>query len=164
MVGGRAAAMIAVEQRRTWVDNRHSEDAAAVTRNEQERRYPGFGHNGGPPLALPSRPRGRPSKSTRELREQILDQLAEGKPIRRICTAPGMPSSETIRCWRRADPEFARQFEMAQEFGWQLLAEDLFQRVEEACRQGGVARARLIFNTGRWYLARQAPRFFGGGW
>jgi hypothetical protein len=75
-----------------------------------------------------------------------------------------MPSSETIRCWRRADPEFARQFAMAQRFGWELLAEDLFERVEEALRTGSVARARLIFNTGRWYLARQAPGFFGGGW
>jgi hypothetical protein len=137
-----------------------------VTRNSPARQYPGPGHNGGPPLVTtaPPRHRGRPSKSTPELREKILDQLAEGKPIRRICRSPGMPSSETIRCWRRADPGFARQFERAQEFGWQLLAEDLLQKVEEACRQGNVARARLIFNTGRWYLARQAPRFFGGSW
>ena len=75
-----------------------------------------------------------------------------------------MPSSETIRCWRRADPDFARQFAMAQQFGWQLLAEDLLVRVEEALRTGSVARARLIFNIGRWVLARQAPGFFGGGW
>jgi hypothetical protein len=97
------------------------------------------------------------------LRERVLDQLAEGKPIRRICKAPDMPSSETIRCWRRADPEFARHFAMAQQFGWEWLAEDLFVRVEETLRKGNVTGARLIFNTGRWYLARQAPGFFGGG-
>jgi hypothetical protein len=138
----------------------------AVTRNPTGQQYPGPGQNGGPPLAgaTPRRGPGRPSKSTAEMRERILDQLAEGKPIRRICRAPDMPSSETIRCWRRADPEFARHFRMAQEFGWQLLAEDLFTKVEEALRTGSVARARLIFNTGRWYLARQAPSFFGGGW
>ena len=143
---------------------KYLEGKATVTGNKQGRPHPGVGHNGGPPLAAPSRARGRPSKSTPAFREKILDQLAEGKSLRRICRAPGMPSSETIRCWRRADPEFARQFDMAQEFGWQLLAEDLVQRVEEACRQGNVARARLIFSIGRWRLARQAPRFFGGGW
>jgi hypothetical protein len=74
-----------------------------------------------------------------------------------------MPSSETIRCWRRADPMFARHFDMAQQFGWELLAEDLFMRVEDACHQGNVAGAKLIFDTGRWVLARQAPGVFGGG-
>jgi hypothetical protein len=142
------------------------ENNKPVTRNLAPRQAPGPGHNGGPPLAtkVPPRRRGRPSKFTPERRERILDQLAEGKPIRRICSAPDMPSAETIRCWRRPDPEFARQFDLAQQFGWQLLAEDLFEKVEAACRQGNVARARLIFNIGRWSLARQAPRFFGGGW
>ncbi len=74
-----------------------------------------------------------------------------------------MPTSETIRCWRRADPEFARRFAFAQEFGWQLLAEELVERAGEAIQQGNVARARMIFDTGRRYLARQAPGFFGGG-
>jgi hypothetical protein len=74
-----------------------------------------------------------------------------------------MPSSETIRCWRRDDPEFARQFASAQEAGWHGLAEGLFMRVEKACQQGNVARAKLIFDSGRWYLARQAPGYFGGG-
>lgn len=141
------------------------EDNKSVTRNLAVRQVPGPGHNGGPPLAptVAPRPRGRPSISTPELRERILDQLAEGKSIRRICRAPDMPSSETIRCWRRADPEFARHFAMAQQFGWDWLAEDLFARVMEALDKGNVAGARLIFNTGRWYLARQAPGFFGGG-
>jgi hypothetical protein len=135
-----------------------------VTRNGPGHQHVGPGHNNGPPLAPSVRRRGRPSKSTSELRERILDQLAEGKPIRRICAAPGMPSSETLRCWRQADPEFARHFELAQKFGWHLLTEDLVEKVNAACDQGNVARARLIFNAGRWYLARQAPGFFGGGW
>jgi len=140
------------------------EESEAVTRNMPGQQFPGPGHNGGPPLTPPPRRRGRPSKSTPELRERILDGLIEGKPLRQICRAPGMPSSETIRCWRRADPEFARQFAMAQRFGWEMLAEDLFERVEKACHEGSVARARLIFNVGRRILARQAPGFFGGGW
>lgn len=136
-----------------------------VTRNVSGQRQPGIGHNGGPSLdtIAPSRPRGRPSKSTPKLRRRILYQLARGKPVRLICRASGMPSSETLRCWRRADPEFARQFNLAQHFGWEWLTDDLFERVEAACRQGSAARARLIFDTGRWYLARQAPAYFGGG-
>jgi hypothetical protein len=140
------------------------EEREAVTRNLPGQQCAGPGHNGGPPLIPPPRPRGRPSKSTSELRERILDGLIEGKPIRRICCTPDMPSSETIRCWRRADPEFARQFAFAQQAGWEWLAEDLVAQVEEVLRTGSAARARLIFNTGRRILARQAPRFFGGGW
>jgi transposase-like protein len=136
-----------------------------VTRNSRTTVGGGPGHNGGPPLDAATLPRlrGRPSKGTPELRERILEQLAEGKSIRRICRMLEMPSSETIRCWRRSDAEFARQLDLAQEFGWQLLAEDLFAKVEEAINTGSVARARLIFATCRWRLARQAPGFFGGG-
>jgi len=141
-----------------------TDESEAVTCNLPTQEYPGPGHNGGPPLTRPPRRRGRPSKSTPDLRERILAGLVEGKPIRRICRAPDTPSSETIRCWRRADPEFARQFAAAQRFGWECLAEDLFERVEKACHQGNVARARLIFNVGRRILARQAPGFFGGAW
>jgi hypothetical protein len=101
-----------------------------------------------------------PSKSPPELREQILNLLTKGKPNRRICRSPGMPSSETVRCWRRADPEFARQFDIARQCG---VTDDLFVRVEEACAQGDVALAKLIFDNGRWLLARQVPRFFDGG-
>ena len=141
-----------------------TDESEAVTCNLPTQEYAGPGHNGGPPLTPPPRRRGRPSKSTPDLRERILEGLVEGMPIRRICRAPAMPSSETIRCWRRADPEFARRFAMAQEFGWQSLAEDLFARVEQALRTGSPARARLIFNIGRRILARQAPGFFGGAW
>jgi hypothetical protein len=135
----------------------------AVTRNSSQVLRSDPTHNGGPPLATAARRRGRPSKFTPELRDRILEKLVEGLPICRICSAPGMPSSETVRCWRRDDPKFARQFDSAQELGWHRLAEELFLRVETACHQGSVARARLIFDTGRWYLARQAPGFFGGG-
>ena len=98
------------------------------------------GHNGGPHLDR------RPAESVHAhvARERILDQLAKGKPNRGICRAPGMPSSETIRCWRHADPEFARQFAFAQQCGWDWLADDLVARVDEACRQGNVARASLF--------------------
>src|SRR4051794_13716730 len=98
----------------------------AATRESETRFGPRPGHNGGPQLkTAPRRRRGRPGKSTPELQGRILEKLAQGKSIRRICLAPDMPSSETIRCWRRADAEFSRQFDLAQEFGWHCLAEDL---------------------------------------
>ncbi len=124
----------------------------------------GPGHNHGPPLVIErqrARP-GRPSKSRPELRECILDRLTFGEPIRRICKAPGMPTPETIRYWRRTDAIFSRQFDAAQKLGWQYLADDLFSRVREALDQGDTTGAKLLFDTGRRYLARQAPKYFGG--
>ena len=61
---------------------------------------------------------GRPSLFTAKVWEQILNGLAEGMPLSRICAAPGMPCPETIRCWRRDDPRFAREFDFAQQCGW----------------------------------------------
>ena len=105
---------------------------------------------------------GRPSLFTAEVWEQILNGLAEGIPLSRICATPGMPCPETIRCWRRDDPGFAREFDFAQQCGWDYLAFDLVRRVNDATCQGDAAAARAILSYGRWYLARQAPSYFGG--
>ncbi len=117
------------------------------------------GHNGGPSL-LPRAP-GRPSISTPELRDRILDLLMEGVPLRVICRTPGMPSRRTVYRWCGDDPAFERQCCWAQEEGYVLLACHVVDEVEEAMKTHDAASARLIFNIRRQQLARQAPGYFG---
>ncbi len=119
-----------------------------------------MGHNGGLPLA--PRPPGRPSISTPELRDRILDLLSEGVPLRVICRTEGVPSRETVYRWRRSDPAFDRMCIFAQEQGYIDMAERVVAEVDQVLERRGVAWARLVFNWRREQLARMNPAYFGG--
>jgi len=96
--------------------------------------------------------------------ERIVQRLLDGVPVARMCREPGMPDPETIRRWRRADPEFDGLFRFAQEEGWCELAHQVVADLESALAAGvPVERVRLMFDVRRWLLARQAPEFFGTG-
>lgn len=119
-----------------------------------------IGHNGGP--VLEPRPPGRPSISTSELRDRILDLLGEGIPLRVICRTEGVPSRETVYRWRRSDPAFDRMCIFAQEQGYIDMAERVVAEVDQVLERRGVAWARLVFNWRREQLARMNPAYFGG--
>ncbi|HEY8612349.1 MAG TPA: hypothetical protein VIL69_13785 [Roseomonas sp.] len=95
---------------------------------------------------------------------RIVDRLADGVPLARMCREPGMPDPETVRRWRRSNPSFDALFHVAQVEGWRELAQRVVEDVEAALAAGAsVERARLMFDARRWLLARQAPEFFGSG-
>ena len=119
------------------------------------------GHNGGPALAC--RTLGRPSISTPELRDCILDLLMNGVPLRVICRTPGMPSRRTLYRWRGDDPAFERACRWSQEEGYVSLACRVSDEVEAMMKVGGARLARQVFNFRRQQLARQAPAYFGDG-
>ncbi len=118
-----------------------------------------IGHNGGPELER--RAPGRPSIATPEMRDSILELLAEGVPLRVICRTPGMPSRSTVFNWRRDDPEFERLFVFMQIEGYAGLIEKVREEVEAVMEKRGTAMARLVFNWRRQQLARMNPRFLG---
>ena len=119
-----------------------------------------IGHNGGP--SMKRRPPGRPSMSTPELRDRILDLLAEGVPMRVICRTAGMPSRATVVRWRRADAGFDSVCRLMQLEGYDHLMRCVVDEVERVMKKRGAAIGRLVFNLRREQLARMNPRFFGG--
>ena len=120
------------------------------------------GHNGGPALdPLPPRQPGRPSLSTSEVRDAIRDRLANGIPLAVIGREAGMPSAPTISRWRRADRKFDESCHSAQQFGYDIMAEEVFEEVQLNIDRLGCRAARWIFNLRCQKLARQAPRYFG---
>ncbi len=119
-------------------------------------------HNGGPALEPPHRlQRGRPSICTPEVQDAIMDQLGEGIPLAVIGREPGMPSAPTISRWRRADRKFDEACRFAQQWGYDALAENVFEEVQLNIDRLGCRAARLIFNLRCQKLARQVPRYFG---
>ena len=118
-----------------------------------------MGHNGGPPLA--PRPPGRPTISTPEMRDRILELLWDGIPLRVICRTAGMPGRQTIYRWRHADPAFDLSFKSCQTEGYIQLMEQVIEEVERILDKRGPKMARLVFNWRRQQLSRMNPAFFG---
>jgi len=116
--------------------------------------------NGGPPLE-PRRP-GRPPISE-EVRERVLELLAEGVPLKQICRTPGLPCNTTVHRWRHADPEFDRQVRQMAQYGRELLLEMVSEQFEQIVQKFPVKIARRWWNLRRRELIRINPVFFGGG-
>jgi hypothetical protein len=117
-------------------------------------------HNGGPPLE--PRRRGRPTISTPELRERVLELLGEGLPLRALSRTPGLPSREAVYKWRRADPEFDRSCRDSAQAGRINLVEMVFEECDRLLEEAGAAVARKVFNLRRRQLVKVNPQYFGG--
>lgn len=75
------------------------------------------------PVVTPKK-NGRPSKYTKEIAEQICQQLSEGIPLREICRQDGMPAWRTIYDWMYRDKELAAAIAHARDLGYDNLAEE----------------------------------------
>jgi hypothetical protein len=95
-----------------------------------------------------------PLKATFAVR--ILELLAEGRSLRRICAASGMPARRTVRAWQDNDPEFAAAVIRAREIGFEERAE---AAVEEAKASDNAPLGRLAFDAERWYLGKLSQAF-----
>ena len=59
---------------------------------------------------------GRPSMFSEEMAERIIEAISgTNKSIRQICDEEGMPSTRTLRRWRRLHPEFDADVKAAHE-------------------------------------------------
>jgi transposase-like protein len=122
---------------------------------------------------------GRPTLYTPELAERILHEVADGRSVRDICRADGMPAGSTVRLWVLADRDgFAARFERARRFAHLDMAEELLEIIDDGrndwmerrAQQGDPAaaeyretarRSRLRFDGRRWILARELPDIYG---
>lgn len=103
--------------------------------------------------------RGRPSIYTQQLADDICKALAEGKSLRSICRAEGMPTEATVRMWAADDREgFYSQYTRARDIGLDCVADEVFEIAD-----GGKdhQRDRLRFDARRWYLSKLAPKRYG---
>jgi hypothetical protein len=122
---------------------------------------------------------GRPTLYTPELAERILFEVADGRSVRDICRADGMPAGSTVRLWVVADRDgFAARFERARRFAHLDMAEELLEIIDDGrndwmerrAQQGDPAaaeyretarRSRLRFDGRRWILSRELPDIYG---
>lgn len=130
--------------------------------------------------ATPKAPakRGRPSKFTPEIADQICRRLAEGEPLRQICRDENMPAWRTIYDWLLNDKDFSARIAHARELGEEAIAQECLDIADNATndwmetygRDGAelyklngehIQRSKLRIETRLKLLAKWNPRKWG---
>lgn len=97
-------------------------------------------------------------KTSPEIMDIIVEQLAQGMSLRAICSPDDMPDRNTVMRWWDADPEYAAKCARARDVGFDDQAEKLAEDIES---DPDVARARLKFDYRKWYLSKLRPKVYG---
>lgn len=120
------------------------------------------------------RPKGSVVYKPEEYADEIVEWIADGKPLREYCRQSGKPSKDVIYEWEKVDPEFARRIARAREFGEDEIALDALAIADHTAddtitdEKGNarpnsewVARSRLRVETRLKLLAKWNPRKWG---
>lgn len=119
--------------------------------------------------------RGRPSKYTDAIAEEICRRLADGESLTAICKDDGMPAESRVREWVIDNREgFAAEYARARE----VQAEHLFDEILAISDDGRrdytededgnpvvdhdhINRAKLRVDARKWYLSKVLPKKYG---
>jgi hypothetical protein len=122
---------------------------------------------------------GRPTLYTPELADRILFELSDGRTLRDICRADGMPATATIRLWALEDRDgFAARYRTARENAHHDMSDEIVEIIDDGrndwmerrARDGGlvtvpnpesVARSRLRYEGRTWLLKNRLPKQYG---
>ena len=97
---------------------------------------------------------------TDELVQDILEQLADGKSLRQICSSPDMPSRHTVMRWQDQNAEFATKCARARE--WQAdYMDDLVLETANACTPETAQADRVKISAYQWRASKLAPKKYG---
>ncbi|MCR9245179.1 MAG: hypothetical protein NXI31_09115 [bacterium] len=84
-----------------------------------------------------------------DIAKDVCDWICEGNYLRDYCRQPDTPSTRTIYNWIAKDPEFARRFRSAREFGELMIAEQYLEVADSLAGMtmvGNTIRSRREFN------------------
>lgn len=103
----------------------------------------------------------------------ICARLAEGEPLAVILRHLGIPK-ETVRDWRKLDPEISAQFDEARDLGFDAIAHDCLSIADDGSRDymstadgrevpdhDHISRSKLRIETRLKLLAKWDPRRYG---
>ena len=99
---------------------------------------------------------GRPSKKTPEVVEELLNRLAHGEPMARICDDDHMPSFKTVWTWEEDDEDFRKLSARARRHGTHFLADECLAIADEDAEDSAaIQRNKLRVDTrlrliGKW--------------
>ena len=108
-------------------------------------------------------------KRTPELEQSILERVAAGESLRKVCDAKGMPDPATVRYWAVTDPEFGERFKIARMVQAHevvdLMTEELdrppVMTKDGKVDHGEIQLRKLRVDTYKWILAKMLPKVYG---
>jgi hypothetical protein len=105
------------------------------------------------------RPRGRPSKFTQEIAEEICERLSRGEPLAVICRDVKMPDPSVVWDWTKRDEAFSQAIARARVAGFDAIADDCMAIADD--RTDDPASRRVRVETRLKLLAKWDPKRYG---
>ena len=97
---------------------------------------------------------------TKELTEQICQELMNGQPLTRICSRKELPSIATVNRWISKDPSFAKQITNARRVGTQFYLDKMIEELETmSAKDVGIVREKL--HHYRLLASKLLPSLYG---
>lgn len=112
-----------------------------------------------------------------EIADEILERLAQGQALRKICEDLHMPTASSVIGWvNRDESGFAERYARAREVGYALLADELIHIADtpmigtksvskatglEITEGDMIEHRRLQVDTRKWMLAKMLPKVYG---
>lgn len=95
----------------------------------------------------------RPSLYSDEIADKVCERLANGEPLRKICSDSKMPSFTTVWKWEKDMPEFAKLSARARDIGTHNLADECIEIADNPAIDP--ANKRIMVDTrirliGKW--------------
>lgn len=102
------------------------------------------------------------SAYTPELAAKICAALVDGKSLRTICKAKGMPAKGTVFVWLRDKPEFLAMYTAAREDQADALADEIIEIADKPYKtKAEIAQARMKIDTRKWVAGKLRPKKYG---
>ncbi len=97
-----------------------------------------------------------------EIRDTILQRIAEGESLRRICEDDGMPGKSTVMDWLEADEDFRTKYARARARQADSIVES-FSDLEDRVLSGELKpdAAKVVLWSRQWRAAKLRPKVYG---
>jgi len=131
---------------------------AAMAAKRQQEMIEAFG--GTQVATEPPKPRGRPSKWTQEIEDEICERLSRGEPLRAICRLEGFPEWVTVYNWMESREGFSERVALARENGVEAIAQDTLAMIDAEPRYIEDAKGGTRIDAGyvQWLKLRTEQR------
>lgn len=86
-----------------------------------------------------------------DVADKVCDWIASGRFLRDYCRRPGAPAARTVYAWAAKDPEFARRFRLARDFGEEWIRDSYMELIDSPIAMAAFAggrQARRDFHRG----------------
>ena len=109
--------------------------------------------------------RGRPEYPfSEEIADEILNRLADGQSLRKICLNDDMPDGSIVRKWLSRNPDFARQYAYARDEQADTLFDEtlaIADGLSDEATNEQIRKAHLQIDTRKWLAGKLRPKKYG---